>query len=546
MADPRDYARPDAGQNYRPDRSVGVAPAAASTGLNVVQAIGPQPNSVTDQATKALSGLMPALEAIAEKQTKQQTEEELQAGREAALAQGVEYAEAVSSGKLPANQSPFFMKGYKTQYGENLGQQWAMEAKVKWEQSAEKNSDDPTAIRAFLTSFTQEKLKTAPSQDADIRAGMLPYLGKAHGALIAAQTEYSGKKVQEQHLENVGIAIMTDLDLLGSGKMTRDQFLKSLEGRDAAALSIGVNKDDMTKSIVAAVTDKARRTGNMSVLKILDDYKFVGKNPKYAAAIRGAEDAIISRAASNESRAWTAQQRARQVREDTGLTAIYDKFFDQLRNGEDVRITPQIATDAKAIGTSAALPQVMAFFKTMKDQSQETPVKEQDRMANAILNAGPQGLAALTYLVTTDQVKGTKTYDYLRRIAETGRDLTNDRVFLDHTQRIFQYGQRTEYGKAIINPMAVEKTMNEFRYRYTQWVSQNPATDPQQRDQYAAKLSDEMKKTLDTYKLGAGSGNDQIDEDFELMRGTPTDNLHERRKVLEERLRKTSTTQPKK
>lgn len=542
MADPRDFARPDAGQNYRPERSVGVAPAAASVGLNVVQAIAPQPVSVTDQATKALSGLMPALEAISEKHTKQRTEEEIQAGREAALAQGVEYAEGVSSGKIPANQSPFFMKGYKTQYGENLGQQWAMEAKVKWEASAEKNSDDPNSIRSFLTTFTQEKLKAAPSQDADIRAGMLPYLGKAHSALIAAQAEYSGKRVQEQHLENVGTAIMQDLDLLGTGKMSRDQFLKSLEQRDAAGIAIGVNKEDMTKSIVAAVTDKARRTGNMSVLKILDDYKFVGKNPKYAAAIRGAEDAIISRAASNESRAWTAQQRARQQREDQGLSSINDMFFKQLIDGKDVSLTPEIINQARAIGTASAIPHVMSVFKTMKDNSQETPVKEQDRMANVILDAGPQGLAALSYLVSTEQVKGKDTYAYLRRIGEAGRDLTNDRVFIDHTQRILTYGPKGEFGKSIIPPIATEKAANEFRYRYATWVSQNPQSNPQQRDQYAATLSENLQKTLDTYKLGAGgSGNKDIEEDFTILRGTPTEDLNKR--LLEIQSRK---SQPKK
>lgn len=542
MADPRDFYRADTTQQFRPDRQVGITPRAQAPGIVAVPGLLPAP-TVTDKGLSVLAQLAPELEGIAAQRQRELSEEEIQAGREAALREAKEFGDAVREGKIAPNQSKWFMKGYKLQYGENLGQQWAMEAKVAWESSEAKNSDNPNAARDFLTQFTQEKFKTAAAMDPDVRAGLMPNLGRAHSTIMAAQAEYSAIKVREQHLENVGVAISNDLDLLAAGKMTRADFLKTLESRDKQGILMGINKEDMTKSIVQAVTNKARSSNSMGVLKILDDYRFVGKNPKYASAIRAAEDGIISRSAALESQAWTREQRARQERERVGMTHIFDALYDQHSRGEEPRLTPDIVATMKSVGTPQAFSQTLSMFNTMKDKAQEMDVKEVNRTTMDVIQAGPQALARLDYLVESGQVKNLAVYGQLRSIAQAAVDLTNDRTFVDFTQRVKTYADKAEVGKAMIDPYAGEKVTNEFRYRYIQWVRNNPSADQNDRDIFAQKLSEQMFKAVDQYKLMSPNNQSGIDTDFNALRDVPNDKLEE--ELMKIRANRQNTNQPK-
>lgn len=505
MADPKDFRR-GGGSNdtYNPDGGAGggLRPAAMATQMPFVP---PTRTTMTSDAVAALASIEPALTSFLDKRANEQAATDVEAGRQKALELAMEDGEAIKAGKLNPNESKWFMKGYKAQYGENLGQQWALEAKVAWEQSEAKNSDKPEAVSQFLSDFTATKLKDPASRDPDIRAGILPHLARTRASLTAAQAEYSANKVKETHLENVGVAISNDIDLYRAGKMTREGLLNSIQQRDAAGRLIGVSNDDMNKSVVLAVTNKARERNDLSLLNILKEYPHVGNNPKYATAVRSAEDGIIGRSNQLESLAWTREQRARQERERVGLVSVYDAVLDQVRKGEEPKLTPQIEAMVKATGAPDAYTKAVSFAKTMKEQSAEMSVAEINRLNQDIINAGPYALARLDYEVSAGTIKNKEVYGQLSSTAKIARDVTNDRTFVDYTNRIIQYGGKDALGKSIIDPFAAEQTANEFRRRFIEFVQTNPQTDPQKRDEFARNISEALMKELDKHKLGTGA-----------------------------------------
>jgi hypothetical protein len=499
MADPKDFRRGAPGADvYDPERGTagGLKPAAPAT-TNVY--VPPPKSTMTDDAVKALAGIEPALDHYFAKKTKEVSEQDLERGRQAALENALEMGEAVRQGKVAPNESKWFMKGYKAQYGENVGQQWALEAKTQWEQSEAKNSDDPKAVERFLLDFTQKKLQDPASRDPDVRAGLTPVLAKTRTALMAAQTEYTAAKVKETHLNNVGVAVSNDLDLYRSGRMTAEQLMASIQQKDGAAKLMGVDPVEFNKSIVAAVTNKARELNDPNLLKVLKSYQYIGNNPKYAGAIRTAEDAIISRSATMANLAYTQMMRQRAEQERVGMIKVYDMLLDQRKNGGEIRMTPEIELEMKKTGQPDAYTKTMAFINTMRGDGEHMSVDEINRLNQAIIAAGPNGLAALDYMAPS--IKNERVYNQLRSIAQASTDLTNDRVFTDTTARIEKYAGQGEFGPTPIDPRARRDAIAEFRTQYVQWVARNPQTSPQERDAFALKLEQSVTDRLDKVKL---------------------------------------------
>lgn len=495
MADPNAVRRPT--PDFNPQ--VGFNPNSNPAGSSFNPVLAPRTSSL-DEGLRALMQLEPKLDAFMAKADKEQEEKDTAAGREAALKEALSYGDAVKQGKISPTQSKWFMKGYKSQYGETIGQQWALEAKTAWSEGEAKNSDDPEAAKKFIQNFIHTKLQDPASQDEDVRAGLLPLLRNTGSTIMAAQAEYQAKKVKETHLDNVGIAISNDIDLFRQGKMSRDQLLQSIQQRDSAGLLMGIDKEDMKKTLVAAFTEKAKVTGDASLLTTLKSIPFIGNNPKYAAAISSADLHITSKSAAEESRAFTRQQRARAEQERVGMLNIYDMLSAKSLKGEKIVPSAELYAAARATGNPQAFVAVNAFIDKMNENSQkDDPQVVKDAMLQ-VARGGPNAMQIAEDLIQS-KINDKTNIATLISYARTAESFQNDRSFWGPAQEILNTGPKGMDG----TPATVTRdAADKYQTMYLEFLNTNPKATESEKMKFAVEAKRMLVETLTPHMLGGG------------------------------------------
>jgi hypothetical protein len=528
MADPR-FSREQV--EFNPDR-VGMRPSAPTASLNFV----PPPRSTGfDDAMKALSSLEPAIDGFLEKKQKELSDKDLKAGREAAMKEALEYGEAVRQGKLAPNQSKWFMKGYKAQYGELLGQQWAQEAKSAWEGSDAKNSDKPDAANGFITDFIKGKLNSAAGLDPDVREGLLPQMTHMRGSIMAAQSAYSAEQVKQRNLEVAGGLISGDIDKYANGQMTLDQLMVSIKDRDKFAKVQGVNPDDFNKMIVESFTAKAREKGDRRLLDAVKSYQYVGNNPKYQNALRSADDAILSRQASQESLAWTRYQRQMHEQSRMGVINVYAALGKMQDAGMTPEVTPEMRKYLEGTGDPEAVTKATSYAKTLREGQQEDRPMDVNDAYKRIFMSGPNAPQELDAMILGKQIKSKDNIVALHSLVRSVSQITNDDFFNKPAERIRVLALQGEFGKPGIDTNAVADAVDGYQREYAKWRMANPQATEMDRMAISQKLEQAFMTHLDQFKM-VKTGNYQGGAGD--LQGRPSKDIVDERKKLIEDLNK--------
>jgi hypothetical protein len=159
------------------------------------------------QLGQVLSDLSPKLREFYMTRQKQQAELDLAAGQQAALeADGVSsWAEAVSSGVVSPNASPWFQRGFKQRLGRNLALQAQLELMDRYSKSEIRASTDATAIQEFL----RENLKEIVGEVDDplVREGLTPEVDRIVNQMVALHVQNSSTNARAKSVEQLGIAV---------------------------------------------------------------------------------------------------------------------------------------------------------------------------------------------------------------------------------------------------------------------------------------------------------------------------------------------------
>lgn len=505
MADPRDLYRPDTTQQFRPDATGTITPNATPPSLNVVPGLMPE-KSVTDQGMQALQSFMPALDQYMAKQEKQYSEDELQRGREAALKQAMEYGDAVRQGKLAPNQSKWFMKGYKAQYGEALGQTWNAEAKAAWMGSDAKNSDDPNAAANFLRDFTAKKLSTAAGMDPDVRAGLLPQLSNMHASIMAAQAEYSAKQTYDNNLTVLGTNIASDIDafLNSHGTMSQAELFAKIKQRDAAGRLQGVSNDDMNQLVAQAFAQKAREAGSTALLNVVKQYPTVGNNPKFLGVIRGAQDAIENKALARANLAMAQEARMIRINGQRALMNAVDQLVAQKAAGVEPHITNDMLATFKASGNPEAFMSGLKFAQEQRQEFEKPTPQETATVLGRVLNAGPNGaLDEFNVMMGEGLIKGTQFAGTVAGWVKQVHDehIQSSKPYTEGTSRIKSLANAAEMGKAMINPDAVNEAVSGFQHDFVIWRASHPAATDTEVDAVKNDMIARYTEQLNEFKM---------------------------------------------
>lgn len=202
---------------------------------------------------------------------------------------GEGYKEAVSSGRLPANQSPYFMKGYKNSQGIVAGRGMMADFNKAFDAWDGKNSDDPAAYDAFVADFLSSNIQT---KDPDVLRGLLPQVRELHAAGYARYTDYRHKQVYEGALQTGGALISQDVNEATQRGLSTPQgtdyaaVWKRIEDNRTALIASGVNPNDVDSTMMTAVAAKALELEDENLLDFFEQ-KIPGKDMTYGDTPEG-------------------------------------------------------------------------------------------------------------------------------------------------------------------------------------------------------------------------------------------------------------------
>jgi hypothetical protein len=234
----------------------------------------PPPTAEFYQLANALKEVQPEIAGFMDKEHKAYTEQEIEAGKTAAITNALGWKDAVEKGTVPANSSPWFMRAYKEQNGRLTAEAIHQKALTDYQNWDGKDSDDPQAFQKFSAQSYGSALKTI--DDPDVLAGAAPQIEKLQHSLAAEHAVYTSNRVYNKTLENTGIEIGNALDrAVAEGKMSGQGINMLQLGAEISAIEqrqkfVGVSRKDINGILIKSVGTAAELHEDPSLLKVLD------------------------------------------------------------------------------------------------------------------------------------------------------------------------------------------------------------------------------------------------------------------------------------
>lgn len=184
----------------------------------------------------------------------------------------VGWAEAVRTGKVPANSSPVFMRSYKEAEGALAG----VQLKEKWFQAYTswegRGRNDPEEFKKFYRDFVAANITTT---DPDVLRGLNPYVASLTQESYGLRTNEVNGRVTKGRLDTSQALVNSAIDAAGqegaaAGKVDYDKLWGSIEAEYNDAFSNGSSAEDLSKRLIESITLKAVEMNDPGLLKLLD------------------------------------------------------------------------------------------------------------------------------------------------------------------------------------------------------------------------------------------------------------------------------------
>lgn len=215
-------------------------------------------------------------------------------------AQGRTYREAIESGLIRPDQSPWFRLGAKEFFGMNAADSYTakLEEAIRTDPILSEGTDLDTFDkyeREFRARWLAENVG-----DTEDAAFLNAFGRRADGTLFGIRRNYAiaaGERLQKYALQELSGVIMGEVMQIYPGDRTLESAAAAVRLGIERATAIGTNRRVANRAAVQAVINAARATKDTSILRTLDEiYADGDSGPKlshvYAESIREAEDAI--------------------------------------------------------------------------------------------------------------------------------------------------------------------------------------------------------------------------------------------------------------
>lgn len=438
------------------------------------------------------------------------------------------FADAVSSGAIPAQASPAFVAGYKKAQGSLAGFDLQSRFASAYDQWDGKGSEDPQAFTKFAQDFFTNNMGN--TQDPAILRGLMPHVQEAMTQGLAQwvqdrhKTLYEGSIIAHNAVAAQTIDQATSAGLAsGSGTDYPALFSSILDQRQQAITS-GVNPVDFDKQLVQTIKTEAITKQDPGLLKFFDqqvpgqDYTF-GNTPH-----GGVEVMEATRRLDIVGRRMMAEQAQLQVRQDKAAkNAVTAAAIDMLSQNPGAPLPETILQAGSKYDPEFRLHMIDAQKKLVANDVPSDP-QGLLQLHSDIINGG--GIDALNAALVPGGAIHNKTdldnaYSLVKSVAEGGdptqkvltarssvstleaikaRAMSNT----DMDQKLAGIGGISDQGLA---------AQYDFKQMLLQWSVANPTASPEDREAYIAKAGALVLKSLGggdvgvsaTYSRPAGS-----------------------------------------
>jgi muramidase (phage lysozyme) len=233
----------------------------------------------------AMSKIDQPLAAYMDQRAKKQAQDDLVRGQAAYLnGSAGDLATLIQQGKVPAQYSPAFVKGWQLASGDVLGNNLKARFQSDYDAWDGKNSTDPTAYEKFVADWMG---KNVP-KDADpmVLRGLLPQLREGVGSMSAQHIKDVHDHVYNGAVDAGVAGANQDIDELTNEGLTvpegtnYEQLWKRIETRRQNLIDTGVRPEDFDKQMMQAVSAKVLSTRDPGLLKFFDQ-KVPGQSYTY-------------------------------------------------------------------------------------------------------------------------------------------------------------------------------------------------------------------------------------------------------------------------
>lgn len=198
-------------------------------------------------------------------------------------------AEAVRTGKVPAQYSPSFVKGFKNAQGNVRGNQLAAEFQQAWDGWDGKNNEDPEAYDQFLEDFLRSKLGT---DDPEVLRGLMPHVRQIVDRGNTLYTTYRHEQTYNGSRDAHVAGALQDVNELEQEGLSTEEgtnypvvFQKIGEKREAFVAN-GGKPEDFDKAMTDAMSVKILSSRDPGLLAWFDQ-KVPGKDYTYGESPYG-------------------------------------------------------------------------------------------------------------------------------------------------------------------------------------------------------------------------------------------------------------------
>jgi len=256
-----------------------------------------------------------------DQRAKKQAQDDMLRGQAAYLNDSAgDLATLIQQGKVPAQYSPAFVRGWQLSSGDVLGNNLKARFQADYDAWDGKNSTDPTVYEKFVADWTA---KNVP-KDADpmVLRGLLPQLREGVASMGAQHIKDVHDHVYNGAVDAGVAGANQDIDELTNEGLTvpegtnYETLWKRIETRRQNLIDTGVRPEDFDKQMMQAVSAKVLSTRDPGLLKFFDQ-KVPGQSYTYGDSPDGQKiKAETLSSLEVISRSQIAAEREQQVAKD--------------------------------------------------------------------------------------------------------------------------------------------------------------------------------------------------------------------------------------
>lgn len=424
-----------------------------------------------------------------------------------------EFATAITEGKIPAQTSPFYVKGFKAAQGAAAGNKIRGDFQDWWDNWEGKDSDDPEAFSKGFQTFLSSKIGT---QDPDVLRGVLPAVEALQANATTQYTQYRHDRTVEGNLTAHGAVISgtvqdgVDDGLVSDNGADYPAIFGNVDRVVAESLSKGDPGGKAVNTFIDVMSAKMLETKDPGLLKWFDQ-KVPGQDYTYGQTPHGLEvkNATVNslETIANKQRAdLDVQQRAEQKRlKDEAESKIIDGLFanpaaavddglltQAAKNGSPhIKVEVQQWRDAVLKGTPSDPAAVQGFYSRIIAGEVKPEAAMKDALSNEVFSNADDLRTAQAFV---QSFKGQQD-----RIEQT----RNSAPFRDTLEAIrARTIAKNQYAEPI-SGWSNEgfEASSDFRQLMTRWIIENPDAGPLEIEEQIGKVG---KVVTDRIRLPEG------------------------------------------